>query len=241
MSVKDVALCSILAAVYAVVNLLPGFPVIGVSGSEIELSRSLEMVYGFLLGPWFGSLTAFLGCLLGCVFTGAGLFGFLRAPCALISAFIAGAITQKDLLKRKGWMISAVLLGLLILAWYCTWAGFIIPFYPILHYAALFILLIFRGKLADFFHSQERSRLLISMASSSYVSTMAGHMFGTLIFISCIGWIFPVNPALPRILVSLVPITASERITLTVISTIIGVPLILTTRKQLHLNTSSKF
>jgi uncharacterized membrane protein len=232
MTVRDIALSSLLAAIYAVVSFLPGFPVVGVAGAEIEVARSLEMLYGFLLGPFLGSFTAFFGSLTGCIITGAGPFGLLRTPCALISAFVAGSASRMYVMRVKGWIPPLLLFITLIVAWYGTWVGKAIPYYPTLHYISLAILGALRSKLASFFHSEKRAELLVSIALCSYVATMAGHIFGTLIYIECVGWLFKLDSALPLLLVFILPTTAVERLTLTTISTIVSVPLVLVVRSQ---------
>jgi len=55
---KKLTLVATLAAVYALGSFLPGFPMIGIPGSKIDVVRALEMGYGLVLGPIFGPLTA---------------------------------------------------------------------------------------------------------------------------------------------------------------------------------------
>jgi hypothetical protein len=96
------------------------------------------------------------------------------------------------------------------------------PYYPVLHLVGLCIILAFRGKLADYVMSEDKRRLSMGVALSSYPATMAGQMMGNLIFIIFI--------PTPVFYMSLLPITALERITITILSTVIATPLIIVIR-----------
>jgi len=219
---KKLTLVAVLAAVYALGSFLPGFPLIGVPGSNIDIVRSLEMGYGFILGPVFGPLTAFLGAIVGKVLTGGG-FGMYFTPLAPVSAFVAACLSRREVLKVKGWMIAAGILIALIVGWYATPTGRAVPFYPVLHLAALGIIIMFRGRLADYLDSEDKRTLSLGVALSSFSSTMAGHMLGNLIFISLL------SPS-PLFFMSILLISAIERFVLTLLSTIIVVPLLVVVR-----------
>ena len=91
---KKITLTATLAAVYALGSFLPGFPMIGVSGSKIDIVRSLEMGYGFILGPILGPITAFLGAIVGKLMTGGGI-GIFFTPLAFVSALVAASLNRE--------------------------------------------------------------------------------------------------------------------------------------------------
>ena len=219
---KKITLIATLAAVYAVGSFIPGFPMIGVPGSRIDITRSLEMGYGLVLGPVFGPLTAFLGAIVGKLMTGGGV-GLFFTPLALVSAFMAAALGRREVFKVRGWMMAAAILIVLIAGWYGMRTGRAAPYYPVLHLAGLGIILGFRGKLSDYSQSRDKGRLGLGVALCSFPSTMAGHMLGNLIFI----YLF--RPT-PLFFMSILPVSASERIVLTILSTMITTPLILVVR-----------
>lgn len=62
LSTRNVALIAVLVALYYVLSIIsPIIPAIGVSGLNIDLGALTASVFGFLLGPYLGALTAFLG------------------------------------------------------------------------------------------------------------------------------------------------------------------------------------
>ena len=222
MRARSLTLVALLAAVYAVVSLLPGFPIIGAPGAEIDFARSLEMGYGLALGPVLGPITAFLGAIVGKVLTGGGV-GLFFAPLAIVSSLMAASMNRRSLLKVRGWVVSAIILAVLIAAWFVTPTGWYAPYYPIPHLIGLGIILLLRGKITDLLLSREKRRLTLGILLSSYPATMAGQMLGNLIFMQ----LFSLGPLF---FMTILPLTIVERIVLSVIATVIGVPLVLAVR-----------
>jgi hypothetical protein len=214
---------ALLGAVYAVASLLPGFPMIGVPGSKIDIARSLEMGYGFVLGPFLGPLTSFLGAVIGKTLSGGGV-GLFFTPLAIVSSFIAACLSRNRVYGLHGWKIASLVLGLLIMGWYLTPTGRAIPLYPVLHFGALGVILIFRDKLVENIRSENKMQLIKGVSLASFSSTVAGHMLGNLIFIL----LFTPNPLFFQ---TVFPISVIERLVLTAIGTIIAVPLIITIRQ----------
>ena len=221
---KKLTLTAILAAVYALGSFLPGFLVLGLPGTKIDLTRSLEMGYGFLLGPIYGPLAAFLGAIVGKLLAGGG-FGMYFTPLALVSSFTSAVLIRDRFLNVKGWIWSASVLTMLIVGWYLLPVGRAIPTYPVLHFVALGIILVLRGRLTEFLRSENRTTLALGVALGSYVSTMAGHMLGNLIFDILI------SPP-PASYLALLPIVAVERVVIMVISTVIATPLIIVLKEM---------
>jgi ECF transporter S component (folate family) len=62
LSTRNLALVTILAALYYVLSLIsPKIPAIGVADLKISLEALMASVFGFMLGPYLGALAAFLG------------------------------------------------------------------------------------------------------------------------------------------------------------------------------------
>jgi len=221
---KKITLVATLAAVYALGSFLPGFPMIGLPGSKIDVVRALEMGYGLVLGPVFGPLTAFLGAIVGKTLTGGG-FGLFFTPLAPVSAFVAAALGRRRVFGVRGWMTAAAVFAVLIAGWYGTETGRAVPYYPVLHLIGLGIILVFRGKLADYINGEDKGKLSLGVALCSFSATMAGHMLGNLIFISLL------QPA-PLLFTSILPVSAAERFVLTMLSTVVATPLILIVRSM---------
>ncbi len=220
---KKLTLVALLAAVYALGSFLPGFPMIGVSGSNIDIVRSLEMVYGLVLGPVLGPLTAFTGAVVGKTLTGGG-FGMFFTPLAPVSAFMAATLSRPQVFKVKGWVLASAVLGVLIVGWYGIGTGLVVPYYPVFHLIALGIIILFRDKLVSYTRSEDKGRLTMGVALCSFPSTMAGQMLGNLIFI------FLLSPE-PLFFMSILPVSIAERLALTALATFISVPLLIVVRR----------
>lgn len=152
LSSRDVAFVAIFSAFSAVViRFLPGIPIVGVPGSNIKFDAVLAPIYGLVIGPYLG----FLAALIGGLITAGSPFSILTSFSPAVSALVAGFLTQKNLgsngNKIRGWMLASVVLGLLILGWYLTGVGQQAPFYPVLHFAALALILVTRKWTANRF------------------------------------------------------------------------------------------
>lgn len=158
LSSRDVALMAVFAALSAIVaKVVPGIPIIGLSGASIKFDGAIAPIYGMIIGPYLGFLAGFVGG----VIVASDWFSVLTSFCTAISAFVAGSIVQSiytsEKWKIQGWMIASAVVGLLILGWYTTWVGQQAPFYPVLHIAGLCIILIGRGKIAETFQKEGES------------------------------------------------------------------------------------
>jgi uncharacterized membrane protein len=95
LSTRNLALIAVLVALYYVLSIIsPLIPVIGVSGLNIDLGALTASVFGFLLGPYLGALTAFLGAFVTWVLppSSGALYGapFLLSP--PLNALVVGFI-----------------------------------------------------------------------------------------------------------------------------------------------------
>lgn len=158
LSARDVAFVAVFAALSVVIiKVIPGFPIIGLSDSQIKFDAALAPIYGLIMGPYLGFLAAFIG---GIVLA-EGYFSVLTSFGPALSALVAGLLTQRNYRsssrKFPGWTAAAIILVLLISGWYATWVGQQALFYPILHISALFAILVLRGRIALGFTS-ERER-----------------------------------------------------------------------------------
>ncbi len=152
LSSRDVAFVAIFSAFSAVViRFLPGIPIVGVPGSNIKFDAVLAPIYGLVIGPYLG----FLAALIGGLITAGSPFTIFTSFSPAVSALVAGFLTQKNLgsngSKIRGWMFASVVLGSLISGWYLTAVGQQAPFYPVLHFAALALILVTRNWTASRF------------------------------------------------------------------------------------------
>jgi len=237
LSAREIALTAVFAALSVVIIMfVPGIPIVGMSGARITLDAAIAPIYGLIIGPYLGALAAFLGGIIVAGYKGWHLFPILTSFCPAVSALVAGTLTSRRQGPLRGWIISALTLIILIAGWYCTAIGRGAPLYPVLHLAALCIILLLRGWASDLFNSGGW-RLTLSVAASSYAGIIADHMLGNLIFIAGIGWFIPLKvvegwlsgmglPSVSALFMYMLPVSAVERLTMTAVATVFGVALI---------------
>jgi len=245
-STKQIALASTFAALLVVVSRLGGFPIIGGQGS-IQLTTLFYPLIGIILGPSLGFLTSLLGNLVSWILPSTTVLGLLMVLPGAIASFISGSLTRRA--GRMDWRAAAALMALLNLFWYATPLGIEAPFYPVLHWAALGVILLSRGRIYDSLHEGSSRKITLAVALSSFVATMADHMSGNIIFITALGLVIPLKtveealntigligvtlgiPSISAIglgglFMAVLPVSAIERAIITAGSTIIGASVI---------------
>jgi hypothetical protein len=286
-----------------VIKLVPGIPIVGVSGSNIKFDAMLAPIYGLIIGPYLG----FTAALFGGLITAGSPFDILTSFSPAVSALIAGFLTQKGAWngesRVKGWMVAAIVSGALIVGWYTTDVGRQAPFYPVLHFAGLGLILGSRGWTAKVFRQEQvekeswhaksgymlggitvmvvaymftqpyasdmlvlpylsvpmfligaaaivyslfgigRGSFVLAVSIASYCGIIADHMLGNLVFINTVNLLIPLSdiqtyflkplglPNISALFMYMIPVSAAERILLTVVGTILAVGLVLSLRR----------
>jgi hypothetical protein len=181
---KNLALVAIFAALYYVLSLLTfNISAPGVSQVQISLFALVASVYGLVLGPYLGTLAAFVGAFVAWTLPPSGMtlygFPFLLSP--PINAFVTGSIYYKK------WKLAFVAFMLLIIAFLFTPPVQPVAENSIIAAAVLFdkvfaLLLIlplvkFAGKLA----SSEKGLYAFYLVLG-FIGNQADNMWGTLAF-----------------------------------------------------------
>lgn len=153
LTTRQIALTSVFAALIVVITRLPGIPILGGTqgGGHIELSLVLYPLIGLILGPWMGLVAAFLGNLIAWLIPSSSVFGLLTIPAGAIAAFVSGSMSQGS--GKTNWRAAAAVLITLDVFWYLTPVGLEAPFYPVLHFVALGLIILFRNKVSEYIHS----------------------------------------------------------------------------------------
>lgn len=117
LTTRNVALVAIFAALYYVISLItPFIPAIGVPEITISLEALIASVFGLVLGPYLGTLTAFLGAFVAWTLPPGGMspFGlpFLLSP--PLNALVTGLIFYRK------WKFGFAAFGVLIIAFLFT-------------------------------------------------------------------------------------------------------------------------
>jgi uncharacterized membrane protein len=110
---RQVALIAVFAALYYVLSIItPYVPAIGFADIKISLEALMASIFGILLGPYLGCLTAFTGAFVAWVLPPGGMgplgAAFLLAP--TLNALVTGFIYYKK------WKYGFITLTALIIA-----------------------------------------------------------------------------------------------------------------------------
>jgi len=253
LSTRQITLISVFAALQVIMSRMPGIPIIGVESATIEPTVLLMPTIGILLGPWIGGLAAFIGNFIVWLIPSTTFFGMLMLPTGPVCAIVAGALARTD--RESDWKVAALILVLLNALWYVSPPGLIVPYYPVLHLAALALVLAFRHRTAELVGSDEKKRVTWGTAIACFSSIMANHMTGTLIFIASVGWFVQLKglkdaivnlgfswlkSGLPKedptglgtLLAFVFPISVAERLLMTLLATLIGVGILYALKKS---------
>ncbi len=117
LTTRNVPLVAIFAALYAVLSLLTfNVSAPGVSQVQISLFALVASIFGLVLGPYLGTLAAFLGAFVAWALPPSGMspfgFPFLLSP--PINAFVTGSIFYKK------WKFAFIAFAILIAAFFFT-------------------------------------------------------------------------------------------------------------------------
>ena len=111
---RKVALIAIFSALYYILSFLPGIEAIGVTNVTINIEAFMASIFGFIMGPYFGALTAFAGAFLAWILPpgipSPASAVFLPAP--VINAFIVG------LIYTGRWKKAFVTLAMVVVAFW---------------------------------------------------------------------------------------------------------------------------
>jgi len=243
LTTKQVALTSVFAALIVMITRLPGIPIIGAPGAKMELSVVIYPLIGILLGGEVGAIAVLIGNFASWLIPPSTLLGLLMIPPGVLAVLVAGSLRSSE--KTFNWKLASATLTVLNVLWYFTPIGLEAPFYPILHWSALLLIVVFREKTKIFLESASKLRIVLGTGICSFAALMSDSMAGNLIFIYAVGWVVPLRsvldavaglgmfwvklgiPKLPftgmaALFMGALIITAIERTIMTMVSTLIG-------------------
>jgi hypothetical protein len=230
---KVIAFLIVFSALYAALRPVPLGPMIGLSNS-FSISDFLVPLYGIILGPYIGGLSVIIGTFLGMALGKAPYFFGLDILPAFVNTVAIGF-----LMKRK-WAPVIVLNIILLLAFALNplTTLFIgpIPFFW-LHIVALAVLISPLGRKAGQWVKTLKPKFLTAgLAILAFVGTMMQHLTGNILTEVVLGQI--VRSISPETFSTIIWPSAFllypwERLTLVILSVVVGVPLINTIKKSL--------
>ncbi|MEM3641510.1 MAG: hypothetical protein QXH37_06290 [Candidatus Bathyarchaeia archaeon] len=112
---QNIALIGIFASLYYVLSLVtPYVPAVAIPEIKISLEALIATIFGFILGPYLGALTALAGALVAWALGGMSPYGMPFLPSPPMNALIAGFIYYKK------WKVGFLMFSLLIAAFLFT-------------------------------------------------------------------------------------------------------------------------
>ena len=225
---KDLASVCCFAPLYTLFSFWPLAPIIGVVGKSITMAAVMAPLVGVLLGPYLGAATAGLGGIVGASLAQGGLLNPISFLPGTAAAFCAGLLYNR---KEKACILLYSVFLLALILYPPIGPFWLYPYFAWFQVAGLLILVSpLRSKAIDFAKSQQGStKLVLGIFVICFIATMFAHIVGCVVFEST-SWplIFPQLDfwqSTWRFLTFVYPV---ERIVITVLATLLGVPLIKT-------------
>ncbi len=222
---KKLALVCVFAPLCTVFSFWSLFPIIGAVGLSIKVTAIIAPMIGIILGPYFGALAVALGGFIGISLAQAGPFGPFSFVPWMATAFCSG------LVYNHRWRLTAVLYSalLLIFAFYpAVGPAWLYPYFIWFQLVGLAILISPLQSRAILLSQQTSTReLILGVGVTALISVLFGHIAGSMMF-EAMYWpalIPEVSEWIPlwQTLTLIYPI---ERMIITIIVAIIGVPII---------------
>jgi len=224
-----------------ILSILPGIPVVGLPGMKIQLEASIASIFGILLGPYLGALSALLGTLIATFYGGLSLFNMIFILNPASNAFISG------LLVRGRWREALVMFALIVIGFWLTpmphplhenwYVGVAATFDKVI--ALLLIPPLHKFMSGELSAITKRRARLLRLVSPIFLIAFIGNQFdsalGCLIFALPLVYqgIFGLETEFVRTLFIISPLAyPAIRLLQAVIASIIGIPLI----KALHMS-----
>jgi len=239
LSARNVALVAVFAALYYVLSLItPSVPAIAIPEIKISLEALIASIFGLILGPYLGALTAFVGAFVAWtlppgIMSPSGMPFLLSPP---VNALVTGLIYYKK------WKAGFLVFGLLIAAFLFTPPAQPLPENLYVGVAVLWdkiialLLILPCAKFAKRLSTSGTSSLLYFLLA--FIGNQADNMWGSLAFATPVvyGGIFGLQLETVRFLFVVSPfVYPAIRLVQAVFATIIAVPLMKALRGTLWL------
>ncbi len=238
MSIKHrsrvVASVGVFAVVYALLRLVPTFPMIGVAGAVFSLSDMIAPIYGVILGPLAGPISIVLGTFLAIALGKPVVFLFLDFLPATMNALVVGLIIKLRFMYAV--LLNIVILAILLvnpltLIFVDVNMGaqhVMLPFHW-MHYLALLTLISPLSRWsAEWVRANPATNLLKALVVLAFIGTLLQHATGGILFEVVLGqYLGVVAPeAYPVIWSTVFYIYPVERAVLVALAAIVGTPIV---------------
>ena len=231
---RRIALAIVFAVLYFVLRSLPNpipflFQMIGISG-RFTAGDFLLTTIALVCGLWGGALAVLVGTVLAYPVSGPIFLGLDFLP-GLVNVLVVGLILKNR--NRLAQTLFIAVLLLFVASPYSLFFGYGYIPYTWLHIVALVILLSPIAAKVPVWMKLDDKRQVVAIGTLAFVGTMAQHLTGGLLYEFVLGVVQGNNPSILKeswqIIFWLYP---TERLVLTVISTIISVGLVRSMRRM---------
>ena len=227
---KQIAIISAFAVIYAIMRIVPSFPVIGAPGASFSMSDILVPIYAIVFGPYIAAAAIFLGTFLGIVFGKPIIFlGWDFLPATMGALFIGFIIHGKKFIA-----LGLLLIGILIFNLLPYTESFIpinsqisIP-YNWFHIIAALALITPITKISIGWIEENSNKAIFGVFILAMIGTLFQHIVGGIVFVTTLGiYLESINPdAFPGIWKAIFYVYPIERVAIAVISAVVAAPII---------------
>jgi len=230
-----VAVVATFSVVYLIFRMIPTFAMVGVSGGTFSLADVVAPLYGIILGPYAGAISVVLGTFLAIAFGRPMFFLGLDFLPAAVNALVVGLV-----LRGKRLVATALYLILFFLFLVHPYTAVFVPvsipslnihsffFYAWLHVIALLVLISPLSKKAgDCVRGSSLVNLAPGILILAFIGTLGQHLMGNLLYETILGLFVGKAPEVFRLFWNTIFwLYPFERTFITVLATIIGVPVL---------------
>tara|TARA_Y100000590_G_scaffold187693_1_gene213944 strand:+ start:2071 stop:2820 length:750 start_codon:yes stop_codon:yes gene_type:complete len=227
---KQIAIIASFAVIYAIMRIVPSFPVIGAPGASFSMADILVPIYAIIFGPYIAATTIFLGTFLGIVFGKPIIFlGWDFLPATMGALFIGMIIHGKKIVAIFLFVIGIVVFNLL------PYTEMMIPIneqislpYNWFHIIAALALLTPLTNMSMNWIEENSKKAIIGLFIISIIGTLFQHIIGGTVFVVTLGvYLQSINPdAFPGIWKTIFYVYPIERLAIAVISAIVATPIL---------------
>lgn len=230
---KITALTATFAGVYALLRIIPTFPMLGVSGGAFTLADILPPLYGIILGPYLASSAILVGTLLSFVLGRPILFLGLDFLPGMVNAAIVGLLLNRS--RKTAIILYVIPLALFLVHPYTV--NFIhvkvfgfrfILFFAWMHLIALLLLISpISSEAVKWINRSKNMKTPLGVALISFIGTMGQHLMGNILYESIIGIIQSTSiSAFKAVWYTVFWLYPLERLTLVAVTTVVGTPML---------------
>ena len=227
---KQIAIIASFAVIYAIMRILPSFPVIGAPGASFALADILVPIYAIIFGPYIAAATIFLGTFLGIVFGKPIIFlGWDFLPATMGALFIGLIVHGKKVFALGLFIIGIVIFNLL------PYTETLIPIngqislpYNWLHIIAALALISPLTSMSMNWIEENSKKTIMGLFIIAMIGTMFQHIVGGIVFVTTLGiYLQSINPdAFPGIWKTIFFVYPIERLAIALISAILATPIL---------------